>query len=133
MYSALACMVLPPLPIYFHAHPVSGQTLEQVTESSFASLQFTMVTPRPPYVIAEDHPSIRLEPLLTSDRIHFNTPSAGSPASTQDRTDRAVLLHSTALPSLDYFYRTGALQVWPSFAGVANYQIITSSAGQHSS
>jgi len=39
-----------------------------------------------------------------------------------------VLLHLTVLPFLDYFYRPGALQDGPSFAGVANYRLIASSA-----
>ena len=108
MYNVLACTILPPISptIYFHANPVPGVTLEQVTEVflRFGASQWLLHGLL--YVIAEDHPNIRLESLLSSDR---NTPGTESPASTQDRTDLAVLLHSTALPFLDYFHRHGAL------------------------
>jgi len=65
MYTALACTILPSISptIYFHAHPVSGATLEQVTEIFLRFVASRWSPHDLPYVIAEDHPNIRLESL----------------------------------------------------------------------
>ena len=129
MYSAPTCTILPPIfsTIYFHAYSIPGAALEQFAGVFLRFIASRWLLHGLFYVIAEDHPNTRLD----SDRNPFQYPGTGSPMNPRGRTDQAVLLHSTALPFLDYFHRPGPLPVRSSFAGVANYRTIASSAGQH--
>ena len=69
VYIALACTILPPISptIYFQAHSIPGVTLKRLTEVFLRSLASRRLPYGLLYLIAEDHPNIRLE--LSSTRV----------------------------------------------------------------